>query len=67
MLGDVPARHKALLVRVELGNSPRHKAGVNQVGVYLTVSFHGGNGAVVSNQCGVTLLEEEAQVGIFKA
>src|SRR5260370_41141651 len=66
MFGDIVARDKAFLVEVELRHGPRGQAGVDQVGVHLTVSVHGGNGTVVSSEGGVTLLVEEADVSILK-
>src|SRR5260370_30316261 len=66
MFGDIVARDKAFLVEVELRHGPRGQAGVDQVGVHLTVGVHGGDGSVVSSEGGVTLLVEEANVSILK-
>jgi hypothetical protein len=41
--------------------------GVHEVSVHLTVSIHRGDQLVVGNQSGVTLLKEEAEVGILEA
>ena len=41
--------------------------GINQISVHFTVSIHGQDGAVISNQGGIALLEEKAEVSIFEA
>src|ERR1700755_2204066 len=66
VLGDEAARDKALLIGVKFGDSPGGQARINQIGVQLAVSVHGGDRAVVSDQGGVPFLEEQAQVSVLE-
>ena len=66
MFGDVPEGDKTFLIRVDLGAGPRLQPGVNQVSIHFAVSVHRRNGTVVSGQGGVTFLEEQADISVFK-
>ena len=49
---------KTFLIVVESVDSPRRQSIVDEISIHLTISVHGGNGAIVSSECRVAFFEE---------
>ena len=66
MISNEAARYKSFLIIVELKDGPGGEAVVDEIGVHLAVSIHGRNGAIVHSKGGISLLKEEADIGILE-
>ena len=58
MFSNETTRDKAFLIVMKFVGSPGRQTIVDEVSIHLTISIHGGDGAVVSDECRIAFLEE---------